>query len=170
MFEADEMSEFFEKCKSAGGGEFKKQIMLFLEGLGLEFLRVIQDEIIRRKVMDTRLLLSSFNVGDGNGIWELSEGGLTLEVGTNVEYAGFVNDGHWTCKKGEKIRAVPGVMKKDKKGNINFEYRKGAKSGIVLKQKWVKGAHYWESGLRIIDKIMPELLDAKLQEWLDSYF
>ena len=45
-----------------------------------------------------------------------------------------------------------------------------AEGGMVLKQHWVEGKHYWESALRILDKMMPDLLDAKLQTWLDEYF
>lgn len=165
MLEADEMKEFFEKCRRAGNGVFKRELSLFLEGIGLEFLRIIEDEIIRLKVMDTRLLLNSFHKGSSGTVWELSDNGLTLEVGTNVEYASYVNDGHWTCKKGEKMRFVPGYWS----GN-RFIYDSSAKSGMMLKQNWVKGAHYWESGLRILDKMLPGLTEAKLQQWINSYF
>lgn len=165
MLEADEMKEFFEKCRRAGNGVFKRELSLFLEGIGLEFLRIIEDEIIRLKVMDTRLLLNSFHKGSSGTVWELSDDGLTLEVGTNVEYASYVNDGHWTCKKGEKMRFVPGYWS----GN-RFIYDSSAKSGMMLKQNWVKGAHYWESGLRILDKMLPGLIEAKLQQWINSYF
>lgn len=164
-FDADELEHFFDKCMKAGNGDFKRQLSLFLEGLGMEFLRVIEDEIIRQKVLDTRLLLNSFHKGNDNGIWELSEEDLTLQVGSNVEYAGYVNDGHWTCKKGEAMRFVPGQWKGDR-----FVYDPSAKTGMMLKQKWVEGKHFWESGIKIIDKIMPQLLEAKLQQWLDSYF
>lgn len=165
MLEADEMKEFFEKCRRAGNGVFKRELSLFLEGIGLEFLRIIEDEIIRLKVMDTRLLLNSFHKGEDENVWRLSDSGLTLEVGTNVEYASYVNDGHWTCKKGEKMRFVPGYWS----GN-RFIYDSSAKSGMMLKQNWVKGAHYWESGLRILDKMLPGLIEAKLQQWINSYF
>lgn len=165
MLEADEMKELFEKCRRAGNGVFKRELSLFLEGIGLEFLRIIEDEIIRLKVMDTRLLLNSFHKGSSGTVWELSDDGLTLEVGTNVEYASYVNDGHWTCKKGEKMRFVPGYWS----GN-RFIYDSSAKSGMMLKQNWVKGAHYWESGLRILDKMLPGLIEAKLQQWINSYF
>lgn len=165
MLEADEMKEFFEKCRRAGNGVFKRELSLFLEGISLEFLRIIEDEIIRLKVMDTRLLLNSFHKGEDENVWRLSDSGLTLEVGTNVEYASYVNDGHWTCKKGEKMRFVPGYWS----GN-RFIYDSSAKSGMMLKQNWVKGAHYWESGLRILDKMLPGLTEAKLQQWINSYF
>lgn len=164
-FDADELESFFDKCMKAGNGDFKRQLSLFLEGLGMEFLRVIEDEIIRQKILDTRLLLNSFHKGNDNGIWELSEEDLTLQVGSNVEYAGYVNDGHWTCKKGEAMRFVPGQWKGDR-----FIYDPSAKTGMMLKQKWVEGKHFWESGIKIIDKMMPQLLEAKLQQWLDSYF
>ena len=165
MLEADEMKEFFEKCRRAGNGVFKRELSLFLEGIGLEFLRIIEDEIIRLKVMDTSLLLNTFHKGEDANVWRLSDSGLTLEVGTNVEYASYVNDGHWTCKKGEKMRFVPGYWS----GN-RFIYDSSAKSGMMLKQNWVKGAHYWESGLRILDKMLPGLIEAKLQQWINSYF
>ncbi|MGN1480752.1 HK97 gp10 family phage protein [Porcipelethomonas sp.] len=165
MIESDDMKNFFSKCSSAGNGDFKRALNTFLEGIGLEFLRVIQDEIIRLKVMDTRLLLSSFHKSDSNGVWELSEGNLTLEVGTNVEYASYVNDGHWTCGKGEKMRFVPGHWN----GN-RFIYDPSAKTGMMLKQKWVEGRHFWESGIKIMEKMIPGLLDAKVQQWMESYF
>ena len=78
--------EFFSRIGQAASGDFRHEMELFLEGLGNEFLRVLQDEIIRRKVMDTRQLLASFEKGSQGNIWELTDGDLTLEVGTNVEY------------------------------------------------------------------------------------
>lgn len=157
--------EFFQRIEQAARGDFKKELGTFLEGLGNEFLRVLQDEIIRREVIDTRLLLNSFHKGGGDNVWELNEGGLTLEVGTNVSYAGYVNDGHWTVGKGKSSRFVPGYWSGD-----HFTYAPGAKTGMLLRQKWVPGKHFWESGLRIIETLYPELLEAKLQAWLDSYF
>lgn len=156
---------FFERLKQAASGDFKKELALFLEGLGVEFLRIVEDEIIRRKVMDTRLLLASFHKDGENNVWEMDESGLTLEVGSNVEYAAYANDGHWTNPKGVEQRFIPGRWEGDR-----FIYEPGAKTGMVLKQKWVEGAHYWESALRILEKMYPDLLDAKLQDWIDRYF
>lgn len=165
MAEFEDMQKFFGKCNTAGNGDFKRALSTFLEGIGLEFLRVIQDEIIRRKVMDTRHLLKSFHKGDGDNVWELSEGDITLEVGTNASYATYVNDGHWTCEKGQAMRFVPGHWDGDR-----FIYDPNAKSGMMLKQKWVQGTHFWESGLKIIEKMLPELLEKKVSEWMESYF
>lgn len=163
--ELSEFREFFKRCREAARGDFKKECEQYLEAVGYEFLRILEDEIIRRKVMDTRLLLASFHKdGDGN-VWTISDGGLTLEVGTSVKYAGYVNDGHWTNPKGVKVRFVPGSWNGDK-----FIYDPKAEGGMVLKQKRIPGAHYWESALRILDATLPGLLEEKLQTWIDEYF
>lgn len=160
-----EFSTFFQRLGNAAKGDFRKELELFLEGLGNEFLRIVQDEIIRRKVLDTRLLLASFEKDADGNVWRMTEGGLTLEVGTSVSYASYVNDGHWTNSKGVERRWVPGYWQGDR-----FIYDPSAKTGMLLKQKWVEGSHYWESSLRILDELLPQFLDAKLQDWLDNYF
>ena len=160
-----EFKEFFGSLERAARGDFRKEFELFLEGIGNEFLRILQDEIVRRKVMDSRQLLASFEKGGDGNVWSIEEGGLVLEVGTSVEYAGYVNDGHWANTKGVERRFVPGYWQGDR-----FIYDPAAKGGMMLKQHWVEGKHYWESALRILDRIYPELLEAKLQEWLDRYF
>ena len=165
VFDLKNYSAFFSRLRKAARGDFKQEMTKFLEGMGAEFLRVLEDEIIRRKVIDSRLLLASFHKdGEGN-VWETGDGGLTLEVGTNIEYAAYVNDGHWTNPKGVEVRFVPGRWEGDR-----FVYEPGAKTGMVLKQHWVEGSHYWESALRIIEKIFPELIEKRLQAWLDTYF
>ena len=160
-----EFREFFSKLEKAGEGDFQKELQTFLDGLGMEFLRICQDEIIRRKVMDTRLLLHSFHKGHPSNTWTIEDGGLTLEVGSTVNYASFVNDGHWTNPKGVERRFVPGRWDGDR-----FTYDPSAKGGMVLSQKWVEGKHYFDSAIRIMEKMFPDLLDAKLQQWLDDYF
>ena len=163
--DTSDAGRFFDALEAAARGGFRKELELCLEGLGVEFLRIVEDEIIRREVLDTRLLLASFHKGDDNNVWDITDGGLTLEVGSTLKYAGYVNDGHWTNPKGVARRFVPGYWEGDR-----FIYDPEAEGGMVLKQKWVDGKPYWDSALRILDKMMPEFLDAKLQEWLDNYF
>lgn len=159
--DTSELNDFFEKCNRAGSGELKKEFNLWIEAVGMEFLRIIQDEIISKKVVDTRLLLSSFTKGDNENVYQLNEGSLTLEVGTNVEYAKFANDGHWQDR-----RFVPGIWWSDGR----FYYIPGESTGMMLKAKFVEGAHYWESGIKIMEKMIPQLLERKMQQWLDNYF
>lgn len=164
-FDMSEFRAFFDSVEKAARGDFRKEFETFLEGIGFEFLRIVQDEIKRLKVMDTRLLLASFEKGAEGNVWRLQEGGLVLEVGTNLNYASYVNDGHWTNAKGVERRWVPGYWQGDR-----FIYDPKAETGMLLKQHWVDGTLYFDSALRILNDIMPEVLDAKLQTWLDNYF
>lgn len=164
-FDFSDFKDFFERLRKASSGDFKKEISTWFESLGIDLLKVVEDEIMRRDVTDTRKLLHSFTKGDANNVWEISDGGLTLEIGTHIHYASYVNDGHWTNPKGVSIRFVPGVWNGNK-----FEYIPGSKTGMVLKQKWVEGKHYWESAMHIWEKMFPEMVEAKLQQWIDDYF
>ena len=159
------LSEFIDTLNRAAKGEFRQQLELFLEGIGEEFLRIISEEIVRRQVMDTRNLLNSFTRDADGNVWKLTEGDLTLEVGTSVKYAAYVNDGHWTNPSGVSVRFVPGYWNGDR-----FTYDPSADEGMALKQQWVQGSHYWESGLRILERLYPQFLEKKLQEWINSYF
>lgn len=162
--DCSQLEAFIKQVDAAGNGVLKEELKKYLQALGTEFLRVVEDEIIRRNVVDTRLLLNSFHKGSGDNLWLLSEGGLTLEIGTNVKYASYVNDGHWTNPKGGQKRWVPGYWNGGK-----FVYSPGAETGMLLQQKWVEGAHYWEAAIRIMEQMLPELLERKLAEWLSGY-
>lgn len=164
-FDFSEWKEFFQKLEKAGSGGFKAEVVRWLNTLGIDFLRIVEEEIKRRDVTNNRLLIRSFTKGEDDNCWEISDGGLTLEIGTHVDYASYVNDGHWTCGKGEKMRFVPGVWNGDK-----FEYIPGAKTGMVLKQKFVQGKPYWDSALRIFEKMFPNYVEEKLQQWIERYF
>lgn len=156
--------DFFEKLKRAGNGQLEKEIPIWLDGLGLELLRIVQDEIVRRQVVDTRKLLQSFTKDSENNIWRMSDGGLTLEVGTALHYARYVNDGHWTNPNGVSERFVPGEWNGDR-----FVYIPGAKTGMVLKQQWIDPQPYWDSALRIFKHMFPELVGAKFRQWIRQY-
>lgn len=82
-----EYERFFARLREAGSGAFKQEVQLFFEGLGYEFLRVIQQEIISAGAVDTRLMLASFSKGGADNVWQVSDGGLTLTVGSTVDYA-----------------------------------------------------------------------------------
>lgn len=164
-FDLSEYRQFFTELSQAAKGDFKRELGLWLEAIGNDFLRVVEDEIMRRQVLDTRLLLNSFHKGSEDGVWLLDVDGLTLEVGTNVNYAGYVNDGHWTNEKGQSGRWVPGRWEGDR-----FIYEPGAETGMYLKQKWVPGKHYFDSALRAFETIFQTSLEKRMEEWLDEYF
>lgn len=157
-----EAKELFQKMIDAGrSGELKKAMSEWLNAVGTEFLRIIQDEIIRREVVDTRQLLASFYQGGDGNYWSISDGGLTLEVGSTVDYAKWVNDGHYQTPG----KFIPGYWE----GN-HFVYDRNAKGGMVLKAEWVEGKKYFDAAERIINKMLPGLLEAKFEKWLNEFF
>lgn len=164
-FDMSELKQFFQQMENAARGNFKEDFTVWLEAIGFDFLRVVQDEIKNRKVIDSRLLLDSFTKDDSGNVWRMLDDGLTLEVGTNVNYANYVEKGHWTNPQGTAQRFVPGYWEGDR-----FIYDKNAESGMVLKQKWIEGKHYFESALRIYETIFKESTERKLQQWIDNYF
>ena len=58
-FEFSGFSEFFDDLRAAARGGFRKEMENFLEGIGEEFLRIVQDEIIRRKVIPVEIVRES---------------------------------------------------------------------------------------------------------------
>lgn len=160
-----QMEEFFSKMGAAGNGDFKKEVTKFLETLAEDFLAKVQDAIINEDFSKSTNLVSSFKKGEKDNIWILSSGGTTLEVGTNVKYAAYVNDGHWTNKKGVERRWVPGYWDGEE-----FVYVPGAKTGMLLKQQWVEGKHFWEDTINLMELTIPKYLEAKMDSWLAGYF
>ncbi len=164
-FDMAELDKYFKKLDDMAKKDFKQGIAEWFEACGYEFLDVVQDEIIRREVVDTRQLLHSFHKGKDGNIWKSENKGLTLTVGTDIDYAVAVNDGHWTCAKGEIARWVPGFWKGDR-----FYYQKGAKTGMLLKQQWIEGRHYWEGAIKIFEKMFNKSLENKMEEWKNKYW
>lgn len=93
-FDLSEIEAFFNRMDRAARGEFKKAVEVWLDAIGVDFLRVVQDEVIRLEVVDTRLLLNSFHKGNPNSVWKKLERGLGLQLGSNIKYSDFVNTGH----------------------------------------------------------------------------
>lgn len=161
-----ELRRFIERLNQAGRGkEFEKELSRFLDAIAVEFLSYVQDFIIQAGSVDTRLLLNSFQKSGEGNVFIAQEGGLQIEVGTNVEYASFVNDGHWLNPKGVDMRWVPGEWQGER-----FIYQPGAKTGMLLKQKWIEGSHYFDDAIRLMERMAPQFMERKMQQWLEQYF
>lgn len=164
----DGLDEFIVALDKAIDGGFEAQMQLWLDSQGMDFLDVIQDEIIRTETVDTRLLLNSFQRGGDGNVWTISDGGLALEVGTNVYYASFANDGHFTVdpNSGKDRRWVPGRWSGDR-----FIYDPNeTDTGMLLAIKWVDGSNYWDNAIAIFERTFGKSLENKMQEWLDTLF
>ena len=164
--DATELRRFVERLNQAGRGkEFDKELSRFLDAIAVEFLSYVQDFIIQAGSVDTRLLLNSFQKSGEGSVFIAQEGGLQIEVGTNVEYASFVNDGHWLNPRGVDMRWVPGEWQGER-----FIYQPGAKTGMLLKQKWIEGSHYFDDAISLMERMAPQFMERKMQQWLEQYF
>lgn len=132
-----------------GWGEFEREARQFIENfdarkarqlkrLGRIFQAEIKKKITETGAVDTGRLRASFTVEqrDSDSVF----------VGTNVEYAKFVNDGHWTNPQGVQWRFVPGRWR----ANGTFEYipyplNEG--QGMWLRQQFVRGKKFLEKAI-----------------------
>lgn len=160
MIDVSQLENFASKMEQAASGlrPFMGEV---LDDAGEEFLDIVQNEIISAGNVDTRLLISSFSKGSGNGVYDLDLGALTLTVGTRVDYAKWVNDGH-SQKPG---RFVPGVWNGER-----FEYVPGAKTGMVLRASTVRGSHFFDKSVEIIRRMFPEMSQKKFNDYIRRYF
>lgn len=179
-FDMSELKQFFRNMENAAKGEFKEEFTVWLEAVGFDFLTVVQDELDNRDIKDSRLLMDSFTKNDRGNIWRMLDDGLTLEVGTNVLYATWVEKGH-TQQPG---RFVPGrweggkfVKEKVENGQVipahweggKFIYDPSANSGMVLKAEKVEGKHYFENSFDKYKTTFEKSAKRKLQQWIDQY-
>lgn len=159
------LQEFAAKMQRFANESFKAELATLMQGIGADFLAIVQDVIIAEQIVDTRLLLASFGQGGPGNIWNESNGGLTIEVGSGVEYARWVNDGHHTTPAGVGERFVPGRW-----SGGRFVYDPGAKTGMLLKRKWVAGKHFWETAFRQAKPIVEKAADEAVARWLAQFF
>ena len=66
----------------------------YVDGMGFTFLGEVRREILRQQLVDTRLMVNSFQKGGLSNVWERTK--TAIEVGSAVEYVKYVNEGHWT--------------------------------------------------------------------------
>lgn len=162
----DGLDEFVRKLHDIDR-RLPQEMRDWTESLGFMFLDEVQREIIRSETVDTRRLLNSFQKGDGDNVWVISNGGFRLEVGTNVKYAKFANEGHFTIdpNTGKDRRWVPGNWVGER-----FEYDPNSNTGMLLKLKWVDGSGYFDTANRIFERMFKRALDNKVRQFMNRRF
>ncbi|AFI27918.1 phage portal protein [Bacillus sp. A053] len=143
----------------AASGGFSRQATRWLEECGQDFLEIVQSELISTQTVNTEKLFRSFERGTKDNLWIAQSGGLSLEVGTQLDYASFLNDGHWTSK--QDVRWVPGRFQ-----GSQFIYDPAASTGMALKRKWIPGTGYWDHALLLYEQLFEKSLESKLRQWL----
>ncbi|MGZ7151883.1 HK97 gp10 family phage protein [Bacillus sp. BC08] len=149
--------EFSAKLNRMASG-LDRNVALWLEASGFQFLEEVQNQIISLAVVDTRLLLNSFTKGDGENVWRSSDGGVTLDVGTSVSYAKVLNDGHQQVR-----RFVPGRWE-----GHNFEYDPHAPTGMMLTAKFIEGRPYWDNAIAIYERMFQTAFDRQFRQWVNG--
>ena len=143
-FEIEGWKEFTERCeKVVNRWESKKLVLM------QKLANICLAEISRFIPVDTSRLVSSFQVG----VVTPNE----AEVGTNVEYALYVNDGHVQHERFLPIQyiSVRGRGKYIQPGNTK---------GIMLKEKYIPGKHFLENGMRQAEPHMKNLIESFMEQ------
>lgn len=122
----------------------KKEILL------QRMANIYHEEVIPYVPVDTSRLVDNIFVFD-EGIPQ-----DYIEVGTNVHYALYVNDGHVQHKRflpAERLSA-----------GGRAKYLKDNTKGIMLKERYVKGAFFWEKGMDSAKPRLERLIDSFMEQ------
>lgn len=118
----------WERVMQRAVDNFPKKKAYLLMRLG----RIYQAEVKKNTPVDTGRLKASIYVSE---VMNFS----SVFVGTNVEYAQFVEEGHKQHR-----RFVPGYWRK--KGGFQYvPYYEGG--GMMLSERWVQGSYMFRKGL-----------------------
>ena len=123
--------------------EAKKTILLQRIG------NIMEEEIAQWIPVDTSRLVSSFTVS--------VSGSESVEYSTNVEYALYVNDGHVQHRRFLPIRYLSAG------GRSKYVKSPNAK-GIMLKERYVAGAHYVEKVMDIDTPRIENLINSFMEQ------
>lgn len=158
MIDTSELDNFAAKLQ-AMSSDAKPYFNLSLEEAGEKFLDLVQANIQAAENVDFGKLLASFKRGGSGNIFQ--KGDLEITIGSSIIYAKWVDQGH----KQKPGRFVPGVFE-----GKHFRYRAGAKTGIVLKQNFVKGSKFFENSVEDFKDMMPDIFARSVEQFISRYF
>ncbi len=150
MFEIPGWDEFVARCEGVvDKWEDKKKLLL------QKMANICLEEITPLIPVDTSNLVSKFQVGVITPDY--------AEVGTNVEYALYVNDGHAQHRRFLPIKYISvngkGLNKTEiiAKYGEKFKGKKGGIGGIMLKERYIPGVFFLENGMQAATPRMKRL-------------
>jgi hypothetical protein len=129
--------------------------------LGEDLLNHVVEEIRRQDLIDTGAMWQSFTQGGDGNVWEFDgdRNTLTLEVGSNLTYVEYLNDGY-TITKGY---FVPGYWRAEG----GFVYDPDVKSGFWVRPRSFIGRRYFDISLENFKGGMQALIENLLQAELE---
>lgn len=143
-FKVEGWDEFTKRCEGVVDRWEAKKLELMNK-----MATVCLEEISPLIPVDTSNLVSKFQIG------EVSPD--TAEVGTNVEYALYVNDGHIQRKRFLPITYLSSAGRR--------KYLKpGNDKGIMLKEKYIPGVYFLENGMQNAKPRMESLIESFMEQ------
>ena len=136
----DEFVDRFSNLVDKWGA--KKEILLKRMG------NIYHEEIMPNVPVDTSRLVDNIFVGGVEGD--------SVEVGTNVKYALFVNDGHVQHKRFLPARYLSAGGKS--------KYLSGGGKGIMLQEKYIAGSHFMEKGMTASKPRLERLINSFMEQ------
>ena len=124
------------------------------------FLRKFLTEMGMRALAQTKKL-TPVDTGNLRNNWELSQvyrkgDELYIVLFNPTEYASFIEDGHM-----QHSRWVPGKWRDGR-----FEYIPGAKTGMMLKEKWIPGFHMARISINKVEREIPKRYERALKQFM----
>lgn len=106
--------------------------------------------------------LTPVRTGDLRNRWEITNvtktvQGYQIQIFNTLYYASYIEEGH----RQRVGRFVPGVIV-----NGQFQFKKGATSGIVLKRPFINGFHMCQISLEQLDANMRRDFEQALKAYL----
>ena len=144
VFEVPGWKEFTERCQGVVDKFEEKKLVLMNK-----MANICLSEISPLIPVDTSRLVSSFQVG----VVTPNE----AEIGTNVEYALYVNDGHVQHRRFLPISYLSA-------GGRGKYIQPGNTKGIMLKEKYIPGKHFLENGMRQSEPHMKNLIESFMEQ------
>lgn len=146
-FEVEGLDEFKNKLLEMSNGGFEEEKQKELQKIGF----MVEAEIKPLVPVDTSRLRNSINTK--------LIGNDTVKVGTDVEYAADVNNGHLVNQRflPAKYLDTPAGRKYLKNGNTK---------GIMLHPQYILGKHFMEKGIQNAE---PKV-QLELDRWLEELF
>ena len=144
VFEVPGWKEFTERCQGVVDKFEEKKLVLMNK-----MANICLSEISPLIPVDTSRLVSSFQVG----VVTPNE----AEIGTNVEYALYVNDGHVQHRRFLPISYLSA-------GGRGKYIQPGNTKGIMLKEKYIPGKPFLENGMRQAEPRLKTIGESFMQQ------
>lgn len=150
-FYIDGWEEFTARCEALVDKWEEKKLSLMQK-----MAKVCLEEITPLIPVDTSNLVSKFQVG----VVTPDE----AEIGTNVHYALYVNDGHVQRKRFLPISYLSANGRKKYVHTTGKKGKDGTGGGIMLKEKYIPGVHFLENGMQSAEPRLQTLGDSFMEQ------